>query len=155
MLNNNQSAEEPPMKKMAIIKTKPILTDDIFPTRGAQLIKTASFKRYNEDAWYLVTRVTMADWGHSTVNISTDHFDSLEISRDGHKAFMTIMCDHGAKQGVMAKNITDNFAREVKPQQLHQFLNRHTCKHDNTDLFHRYYVKRYSCRNRKISSIII
>jgi hypothetical protein len=43
----------------------------------------------------------------------------------------------------MAKNITDkNFAREVKPQQLRQFLNRHTCKHDNTDLFHRYYVKK-------------
>jgi hypothetical protein len=126
---------------MAIIETEPILTDDIFLTRGARLIKPASNKRCNEDAWRLVTRVTMAYWGHSTVNISTDHFDSLEISRDGHKVFMTIMCDHGTKQGVMAKNIADNFAREVKPQQLRHFLNRYTCKHNNADLFHLHYVK--------------
>jgi hypothetical protein len=55
---------------------------------------------------------------------------------------MTIMCNHGTKQGIMAKNITDNFAREVKPQQLHQFLNQLVCKHDNADLFHLDYVKK-------------
>jgi hypothetical protein len=52
---------------------------------------------------------------------------------------MTIMCNHGTKQGVMAKNIMDNFAREVKPQ-LRQFLNGLVCKHDNANLFHLDYV---------------
>jgi hypothetical protein len=136
------TTEEPPTKKMAVIETEPILTENIFPTHGARLITPAPYKRCNEDAWRLVSRITCAEWGYSTLNISTDHFDSLESSPNGHRVFMTIMCDHGTKQGVMAKNITDNFAREVKPQQLRQFLNRLVCKHDNADLFHLDYVKK-------------
>jgi hypothetical protein len=134
--------EEPPTKKMAVIETEPILTENIFPTLGARLITPAPYKRCNEDAWRLVSQITCAEWGYSTLNISTDHFDSLEIGPNGHRVFMTIMCDHGTKQGVMAKNITDNFAREIKPQQLRQFLNRYICKHDNADLFHLDYVKK-------------
>jgi hypothetical protein len=54
---------------------------------------------------------------------------------------MTILCDHGAHLGVMATNITDNFAREVKPRQLWHFFNFQICNLDNIDLFYQYYYK--------------
>jgi hypothetical protein len=128
---------------MAVIETEPILTKNIFPTLGARLITPSPYKHCNDDAWRLVSWITCAEWGYSMLNISTDHFNSLESSPNGHHVFMMmIMCDHGTKQGVMAKNITDNFAHEVKPQQLRQFLNRLVCKHDNADLFHLDYVKK-------------
>jgi intergrase/recombinase len=41
----------------------------------------------------------------------------------------------------MAMNITDNFACEVKPQQLRHFFNLHTCNLDNIDLFYQHYYK--------------
>lgn len=53
---------------------------------------------------------------------------------------MTILCDHGTHLG-MAKNITDNFAREVKPQQLHHFFNLHICNLDNINLFYQHYYE--------------
>jgi ribonucleotide reductase beta subunit family protein with ferritin-like domain len=52
---------------------------------------------------------------------------------------MTVLCDHGTQLGIMATNITDNFAREVKPQQLCHFFNLHTCNLDNIDLFYQDY----------------
>jgi hypothetical protein len=54
---------------------------------------------------------------------------------------MTILCDHGTHLGIMAKNITDNFAREVKPQQLHHFFNLHICNLDNINLFYQHYYE--------------
>jgi hypothetical protein len=54
---------------------------------------------------------------------------------------MTILCNRGTHLGVMAKNITDNFAREVKPQQLHYFFYLHICNLDNIDLFYQYYYE--------------
>jgi ribonucleotide reductase beta subunit family protein with ferritin-like domain len=41
----------------------------------------------------------------------------------------------------MAKNITDNFAQEVKPWQLRHFFNLHICNLDNIDSFYQYYYE--------------
>jgi ribonucleoside-diphosphate reductase beta chain len=73
--------------------------------------------------------------------VSQDFLDSFDIDKYAHTTLMTIISDHGTKQGLMAKNITDNFAREVKPQQLRHFFNQHVCHHDNIDLFYAHYIK--------------
>jgi hypothetical protein len=54
---------------------------------------------------------------------------------------MIILCDSGTHLGIMATNITDNFAREVKPQQLRHFFNLHICNLDNIDLFYKFYYE--------------
>jgi hypothetical protein len=54
---------------------------------------------------------------------------------------MTILCDCSTHLGIMATNITNNFAREVKPQQLRHFFNTHVCNLDNIDLFYQHYYK--------------
>jgi hypothetical protein len=64
----------------------------------------------------------------------------FELDRKAHFLMMTILCDHGTHLG-MAKNITDNFAREVKPQQLHHFFNLHICNLDNINLFYQHYYE--------------
>jgi hypothetical protein len=77
----------------------------------------------------------MATWEHSIIDISQDHFVS-KSTRTPHTFLMMIICDHGMKQGLMATNVTNNFARELKPQQLRHFFNQHVCHHDNIDLFY-------------------
>jgi hypothetical protein len=54
---------------------------------------------------------------------------------------MTILCDRGTHLGIMATNITNNFTREVKPQQLRFFFNTHVCILDNIDLFYQHYYE--------------
>jgi hypothetical protein len=138
---NLTEEEGPPAKRMAIIETEPILTESIYPIQGARLIKPSPHMHCNEDARYLVQRIKMAVWENSIIDVSQDHFDSLKIDKNTHTILKMIICDHGAKQGLMAKNVTDNFAREVKPQQLRHFFNQHVCHHDNIDLFYAHYIK--------------
>jgi hypothetical protein len=57
-------------------------------------------------------------WGHSSIDTTGDYYDVLKLGKKTHSVLMTVLCDHGAQLGIMATNITDNFAREVKPQQL-------------------------------------
>jgi hypothetical protein len=97
--------------------------------------------RTNENAWSLVDELKTTYWGHRSINISRDYQDILELDQKVHTVLMTILCDHGTHLGIMATNITDNFAREVKPQQLHHFLNLHVCNLDNNDLFYQHYYK--------------
>jgi hypothetical protein len=124
-MTNDEHNQGPPKKKMAIIETEPILTKDLYPVHGVQLIKS-SYMYSNEKAWNFVARIKMSAWEHSVVNVSNDFLDSMDASPDARKTLTTIMCDHGTKQGTMLKNITNNFAREVKPIQLRHFL-QHPC----------------------------
>jgi ribonucleotide reductase beta subunit family protein with ferritin-like domain len=96
----------------------------------------------NEKAWDFVARIKMSAWEYSVVDVSKDFLDSMDASPDARKTLTTIMCDHGTKQGTMSKNITNNFAREVKPIQLRHFFNIHACNHDNIDLFYYFYVEK-------------
>jgi hypothetical protein len=70
-----------------------------------------------------------------------DYLDVLELNPKAHKVMMTILCDRGTHLGVMATNITNNFAREVKPQQLWHFFNLRKCDLDNIDLFCQHYYE--------------
>jgi hypothetical protein len=65
----------------------------------------------------------------------------LKLDKKAHTVLMTVLCDHGTQLGIMATNITDNFAREVKPQQLRHFFHVHTCNLDNIDLFYKDYYE--------------
>jgi hypothetical protein len=79
---------------------------------------------------------------HSAINVTNDYRDIFDLNREARTIMMTNLCDHaGTHQGIRAKNITDNFAREVKPQQLHHFFNAHICNLDNIDLFYQFYVE--------------
>jgi hypothetical protein len=80
-------------------------------------------------------------WGHSSIDTTGDYYNVLKLDKKTHSVLMTVLCDHGAQLGIMATNITDNFAREVKPQQLRHFFNLHTCNLDNIDLFYQDYYK--------------
>jgi hypothetical protein len=115
---NDEHKQGPPKKKMAIIETEPILTEDLYPAHGVRLIKS-SYMYSNKKAWDFVAWIKMSAWEHSVVDVSNDFLDSMDASSDARKTLTTIMCDHGTKQGTMSKNIMNNFAREVtKPIQL-------------------------------------
>jgi hypothetical protein len=126
----------PPTKKLAVIETEPILANDFYATAGLRNIDPSQSPRTNENAWSLVDQLKMTYWGHHFVDISKDYLDVLERNPKAHKeVMMIILCDRGTHLGVMATNITNNFAREVKHQQLWHFFNLHTCDLDNIDLF--------------------
>jgi ribonucleotide reductase beta subunit family protein with ferritin-like domain len=79
----------------------------------------------------------------SSINTAGDYQDVFELNRKAHTGvMMTIFCDRGTHLGVMAKKIMDNFAWEVKPQQLCHFFNLHICNMDNIDLlFYQHYCE--------------
>jgi ribonucleotide reductase beta subunit family protein with ferritin-like domain len=137
----NNDTLGPPTKKLAVIETEPILTNDVYATAGLRNIDPSPSPRTNENAWSLVDQLKMTYWGHHSVDISNDYLNVLELNPKARKVMMTILCDRGTHLGVMATNITNNFAREVKPQQLRQFLNIHTCDLDNIDLFYQHYYE--------------
>jgi hypothetical protein len=112
------------------------------PTAGLRNIDPSPSPRTNENAWSLVDQLKMTYWGHRSVDILNDYLNVLELNPKARKVMMTILCDRGTHLlGVMATNITNNFACEVKPQQLRQFLNIHMCNLDNIDLFYQHYYK--------------
>jgi ribonucleotide reductase beta subunit family protein with ferritin-like domain len=131
----------PPTKKLAVIETEPILANDFYATTGPRNIDPSLRPRTNENAWSLVDEVKTTYWGHRSVNILGNYQDVLELDKKVHTIMMTILCDRGTHLGVMATNITNNFAHEVKPQQLRHFLNLHVCNLDNNDLFYQYYYE--------------
>jgi hypothetical protein len=115
------------------------LANDFYATAGPSNINPSPKPRTNKNAWSLVDHPKSTYWGHRTINISGDYQDVLELNKKMHTAMMTILCDRGAVLGTMVTNITDNFAREVKPQQLQHFFNLNTCNLDNNNLFYQYY----------------
>jgi hypothetical protein len=129
----------PPTKKLAVIETEPILANNFYAIAGPRNIDPSPSPRSNENAWSLVDQLKLTYWGHKTINISNDYHDVLELDKKAHTVMMTILCDRGTNLGVTATNITENFAREVKPQQLRHFFNLHICNLDNIDLFYQYY----------------
>jgi hypothetical protein len=135
----NDDTLGPPTKKLAVIETEPILANDFYATAGPSNINPSPKPRTNKNAWSLVDHPKSTYWGHRTINISGDYQDVLELNKKMHTAMMTILCDRGAVLGTMVTNITDNFAREVKPQQLQHFFNLNTCNLDNNNLFYQYY----------------
>jgi hypothetical protein len=127
----NDDTLGPPTKKLAVIETEPILANDFYATAGPRNINLSPSPRTNENAWSLVDQLKLTYWGHrTTVNISGYYQDALELDKKVHTVMMTILCDHGTHLGVMATNIMNNFAREIKPQQLRQFFNLHMCNLD-------------------------
>jgi ribonucleotide reductase beta subunit family protein with ferritin-like domain len=140
-LKNNDTTLGPPTKKLAVIETEPILANDFYETAGPRNINPAPKPRTNENAWSLVTQMKFTYWGHSSVDTTGDYHDVLKLDKKTHTALMTVLCDHGTRLGTMATNITENFAREVKPQQLRHFFNLHTCNLDNIDLFYQDYYE--------------
>jgi hypothetical protein len=125
----------PPTKKLAVIETEPMILTDFYATTGPRNINPSPRPRTNEN------ELKTTYWGHRSVDTSGDYQDVLELDKKAHTVLMTILCDRGTHLGTMATNITDNFAREVKPQQLRHFFNIHVCNLDNIDLFYQHYYE--------------
>jgi hypothetical protein len=126
---------------LPVIETEPILTDGFYATTGPRNINPLLRPRTNENTWCLVNELKTTYWSHRSVNISGDYQDVLELDKKAHTVLMTILCDPGTHLGIMATNITNNFVREVKPQQLCHFFNTHVCNLDNIDLFYQHYYE--------------
>jgi hypothetical protein len=124
LLKTDDTLDGLPMKKLTIIETEPILAEDSYATTGPRNINPSQSPRTNENAWSLVNQLKLTWWGHSF--IAGDYQDVFELDKKAHIVMMTTM---------------DNFAREVKPQQLHHFFNLHICNLDNIDLFYQYYYE--------------
>jgi ribonucleotide reductase beta subunit family protein with ferritin-like domain len=137
----NNDTLGPPTKKLTVIETEPILANDVYATAGLRNIDPSPSPRTNKNARSLVDQLKMTYWGHHSVDISKDYLDVLKLNPKVHKVMMTILCDRGTHLGVMVTNITNNFVREVKPQQLRHFFNLHTCDLDNIDLFYQHYYE--------------
>jgi hypothetical protein len=110
-------------------------------TAGPRNIDPSPSPRTNKNTWSLVDQLKFTCRGHRAVNISGDYQDAFELNEKVHTVMMTILCDSGTHLGIMATNIMDNFANEVKPQQLRHFFNLHICNLDNIELFYQYYYK--------------
>jgi hypothetical protein len=77
----NDTALGPPTKKLAVIETEPILTNDFYETAGLRNINPLPKPRTNENAWSLVTQMKFTYWGHSSVDTTGDYYDVLKLDK--------------------------------------------------------------------------
>jgi hypothetical protein len=65
LLKTDDILDGPPMKKLAVIETEPILADNFYATTGPRNINPSLSSRTNKNAWSLVTQLKLTFWGHS------------------------------------------------------------------------------------------